>query len=460
MTVPSLNRSSGPRHSILTDPVSGPVCLALGLLIIALVSRAEGIEADRQLWSQAIFVVEGEPLTSDAIPIRVRFVPPHNFPESAQFLAAYQGGGAMSIDLAEYYKTETIIAIQAPLKVFAPLLADGRLPEPGANEVLAGVLSRARTFEIDEQTFTVVGTLARGVGGLYFSYLVALEDHEEGIFSAESGATRGWIEPKGVASLSKVDPKELVELDIEHGPAPSRPVHAWGTILGMFLVALGGAATHIQLFRRLSFRHTGPLMPVLISIRRHPIILATTHLVLFGPFFIMMAVASQFPVQNMWLIQFFTRVFAEEGSLAYVGHAYETGNVFLAAGATFLHNYLVATICFSILPSVLIPFAGVLKNLLSFILVGFGMAPIWMGAAQTMVYHSITMTLELEAYVIASFIIALWPIALVRGLIGKQFKATLRRQIPILLSGTLLVGIMLAIAALYEAATLIFFRTS
>jgi hypothetical protein len=70
-------------------------------------------------------------------------------------------------------------------------------------------------------------------------------------------------------------------------------------------------------------------------------------------------------------------------------------------------------------------------------------------------FHSITMVLELEAYVIASFAISVLPIRVLRGLIAGNVVEEYRHGMSVVGSGTVLVGAMLALAALYEAATII-----
>ena len=83
------------------------------------------------------------------------------------------------------------------------------------------------------------------------------------------------------------------------------------------------------------------------------------------------------------------------------------------------------------------------------------MTPAWTGMASMYVYHSITMTLELEAYVVASFVVCVWPIRLVSGMFKGTFFDELRAAWRVVLGGILLTAAMLAIAALYEATTLV-----
>ncbi len=80
------------------------------------------------------------------------------------------------------------------------------------------------------------------------------------------------------------------------------------------------------------------------------------------------------------------------------------------------------------------------------------MTPLWSGMPGMLIFHSVTMVLELEAYVFACVTVALFWIHVVRSLRQSE---PLGYAIRILLAGTALSGVLLAIAALYEATTLI-----
>ena len=127
----------------------------------------------------------------------------------------------------------------------------------------------------------------------------------------------------------------------------------------------------------------------------------------------------------------------------------------MATLATLRQNYLMGTCLYSVLPSLVIPFAGLLKNLVSFLFVGFIMAPLWTGSAVQNTYHSITLTLELEAYVVVSFAICVLPVRVFEGIRRGEWASQYMAGFRVLGSAVILVGIMLAIAAAYEATTLI-----
>jgi hypothetical protein len=219
-------------------------------------------------------------------------------------------------------------------------------------------------------------------------------------------------------------------------------------------VACGGSVLQVRFLRSLADNAAGSMRTVLREIAARPRLIVLVHVVLYGAFFLMMLLAFRYPVANVRAASLVRDAFAK-GELSYIGKAYASGDILRASGATFVQNYLVATILFTILPSLVVPFAGLFKNLVSFATVGFVMAPLWTGSAPKLVYHSVTMALEMEGYIIASFVVIVWPLRIAKGILGGAFSNEVIQGLRIVASGALLAGIMLAIAALYEATTLI-----
>jgi len=228
-------------------------------------------------------------------------------------------------------------------------------------------------------------------------------------------------------------------------------------VVGLMLVATGGAIVQIRLFQILAGRRTGLLAPIFAEVRKAPFLLAVLHVIIYGAFFMAMALGLRSPFAFLMVEDLVTSAF-REGDLAYIGAAYASGNIPLAMATTFFHNYFVATVGLTLLPSLIIPFAGVLKTLGTFAMVGFAMAPIYTGTAAGMVYHSITMTLELEAYIIAAFAVTMYPIRFVTGFARSGSLMGALDGLKVMGSAIVLTGVMLAIAAAYEAVTLIMLR--
>jgi hypothetical protein len=72
-----------------------------------------------------------------------------------------------------------------------------------------------------------------------------------------------------------------------------------------------------------------------------------------------------------------------------------------------------------------------------------------------LLYHSVTITLELEAYVLASFAALLFAANVVQGFRQRQLLRCIARGLEIVFAAALLTGVLLGLAALYEATTLI-----
>jgi len=225
------------------------------------------------------------------------------------------------------------------------------------------------------------------------------------------------------------------------------------TIASLILIAAAGSLFLVR-FVMLFLRWRTPFRPMLRAMAGYTSLLEGLHLLHYAFFFVFMLAGYWFPRTNLFVVEMVRETFTE-GPLRHVGSAYASGNILAASWATFYNNYLVQTVQYCIVPSLLIPFLGVLKNLLAFSFAGFTMTPIWAGHVDMLTYHSITMILEFEGYILAAFAVVLFPCLLVRGLAEESFLTRLKESVLIVGSGTILAGLILAAAALYEAATLI-----
>jgi hypothetical protein len=436
--------------------------LALGVALISLAGVLDMRKDAPHVWRNALLAPDAAVPDQDAdglIPVAVRRLAETgplgsaSFPDNLRSLPEVEEAiSALGLDKGEY-----VIRVpqSAPIGM---LLASGRLPDPGRREALAGDLARAETFDLDGETFRVVGRVRRSAGCLAFAYVLPEHEGLRGHFASEAGATLGWIDPEGMIKAASDETYLAGENApaVVAGLARTRTSIALLTIAGLACAALGGSAAQIRWLRRLSARRLPGLASVLRDTAARPRLFASVHVLLYAALFAFMLAALRYPVAGFRLTGAVHHEFAK-GDLQYIGAAYASGNILRATAATFFQNYFVATVVFTILPSLVLPFAGVLKNLFSFALAGFVIAPIWMGSAERLTYHSITMILELEAYIVATFAIILWPVRVFveapRGEPGTRIRAALRT----VAGGTLLAGIMLAIAAVYEATTIIFF---
>ncbi len=89
------------------------------------------------------------------------------------------------------------------------------------------------------------------------------------------------------------------------------------------------------------------------------------------------------------------------GPLAFVGEAYSGGQVIWTSFVTFLVNLILGTAIEITLPSLIIPFIGLLMGVLRAILWGLMLAPTTPEMAKMMIPHSLTLILEGQAYILA-----------------------------------------------------------
>ena len=433
--------------------------VVFGLILISASTYLDSQETAKRSWVEAT-IVFGVPVPEevhDALPLRARQLP---LPDNAMIAALNSSAQGKDILRGLDLHGEWVIELDAAPKVLAPLLTSGRLPEAGKREAVAGYLVKANTFELDGQTYTVTGRLHRSVGALGFAYVLPKDSSLDAVFNLEktSEIKTGWITPKSVKGIFERSLKTDPDKGMEVQAAPGRSARGviMLTFMGLILVSIGGSCVYLHVFRAMKNRFSGPMTgPLLQAMIDHPLLLAAAHILLYGIFFQFMALGISHPVLQLHLLTSVQHQFTE-GGLSNIGIAYASGNVIAATAATFVQNYIVATIFGTYIPSLIIPFAGIGKNLLSFALVGFVMAPTEINCAGRLIYHSITMVLEFEAYIVAVFVITLWPVLLVKGLRDKKLGENTLYGLRLQASGALLCGVMLLIAAFYEAVSLIY----
>lgn len=438
----------------------GGFVLLAGLALVFIAAWREQMLLARQPWRAALFAIEAEEVPEQAIPLHTRPVPESNLSaETRHFLEQLrmQPGSGEAIELFGLTRMERVVMVDKDAAFFTPALASGRLPEPGKAEVLAGGLTRFDRFNLDGIEFTVVGRLDPLIPGVLCAYLLPAHATFESVFTGKADATTGWMD---VTGLERLDEYELAERSDEDTlrfllPAGRVPAPVTATaILGLLLVAIGGATIQVCLLRYLAPR-SGPLFrPFLSELTVRPRLLLALHVLLYGALFTSMAAGLLQPRMTYHAMRFTQNVFSE-GDLGYIGRAYQSGNILMATVATLRQNYVIGTCLYTVLPSLFIPFAGVFKNLMSFVFVGWVMTPLWTGSLAQNTYHSITLTLELEAYVLISFAISILPLRVFQGLREGGWASQYTAGLRAIAGAVVLIGLLLTIAALYEATTLI-----
>ncbi len=459
IVVPRSERTRGtidPKARLRRGPLgAGASFIVSGLALLAIAATLDEQSRDPALWPDAVFAVKGDPPWDSAVRTWVRRVPINNFPvQRTLYETAKRRLSPGWFASFPFDHTEWFLATDLPPDAFAPLLESGRLPRPGTDEVLAGAFARAEFVQVDDGAFRVVGRLKRGVGALAAAYVLPGDEVWEPLWF--STASLGWFDPNGLERVRNRDDAEaFVDRHEIHGgiaPAPMNAVLA--SLGGLVLVAIGGAFAFLALYPLLLRRGLGIFRPAARSAVEHPRVVFLMHVLLYGTFFAFTLPTLAYPFVNVLMQEFIGRTFSE-GSLSYVGDAYASGHVIRATFATWVNNFVVQTAGLTMLPSVIVPMLGVLKTAASFAIAGLGMTPLWSGMPGLFLFHSITMVLELEAYIFACVAVCVFWIKIVRGLRERRLGDAAHDAFMTLLSATLLAGVTLAIAAFYEATTLI-----
>ena len=147
-----------------------------------------------------------------------------------------------------------------------------------------------------------------------------------------------------------------------------------------------------------------------------------------------------------------------EGPLSAVGSAYGGGKVLLAMVLTFTVNLILGTFVVITIPSLLIPFSGLLVGALRAVLWGLLLSPTTPELAKAMIPHSLTLVIEGQGYILALLAVYihgkafLWPRTVGAATHGQGYRVGVNRSTQVYL----LVVLLLAVAAVYEALEVIF----
>lgn len=477
----------------------GLCVVCAGILVLWYAAMSEYALLERTPWKDAFILFKSpkELPKSETIPVYVRLAERATTLDSD--LPLMLMGELVEWDRFDRHiglsDPEMVIALDLPVERLQPLLESGRLPEPGKPEVLAGDLARPDPFLIDGTKFQVVGTLKRSVSGFLFAYMLPSASAFPAMFTPERGAVEGTLIVQGTrliedgllpeyfATLPPEEGEGEGENEAEEegeggeeiaagtpgdsdGPAPlvvpnylgglirSSNNTTWLALFAMALVAWGGAFFYYSLFRRLKEGDGVILRPFVEEALQRRKLFWSMHLFFYGVFFLAMWSAVEYPLLAYRTKQYIEAVF-EVGGLGHVGAAYDSGHITNAAWMTFYNNYIEQTLGLTFLISLFPIPLGLIKNLLSFLLVGGAMSPLWVGSTDMLMLHSLTMALELEAYILACFAITAWPVILISGVLNHRFLPALKRGLLVLFSAMVLTGIILGLAAVYEAMTLI-----
>src|SRR5580704_1955570 len=359
--------------------------------------------------------------------------------------------------------------IQGSLKeagVTESSLAWGKLPRVGRNEVLAGhQAAHQDQFEVSETVYKVTGGLSREAGLFGRSYVLPEGDRtgehgDEGDASFRPGLliplTSEQLTNRKIAEqLKQRFPPDKFD-SVACLPATA-PRTFYASLFGEGLLLLGGSGAFIALYTAASSRVRWALLrDPLVTIATHRRMIWGVHLVCFGIY--LLAAGFVFGTPDLWVaIQAIVRGALGGGdrTLEYAGKAYLSGNMAWAALVTFVINFFLGSLVFITLPSCIIPASGTLVAVYRALLWGLLLAPATLLQAHLMLPHSGTLLLEGEGYILATFFGLMLAVSVFRSDPESSFFQRYARGLLLNLKGSLLVAMVLAVAAIYEAVEVI-----
>jgi hypothetical protein len=226
---------------------------------------------------------------------------------------------------------------------------------------------------------------------------------------------------------------------------------------GLGLLLAGGSGLFIRLYVFLAgVVRVRVLRAPLEAIGTWPRLLGVVHGVTFGTFVLFAAVIYFVPqVQYGSLVALQSEIHSGSGPLRLAGTAYMSRNILYAAGVTLGINFLGGSIVSITVPSIIVPGAGALVAWLRAAVLGLVLAPSVVALAGVALAHSFTILVEMEAYILAAFFGLMIPIYLFRKAEGPTALGRYAKALLLNLQAYLLVGVLLAVAAIYEALEVI-----
>jgi len=359
--------------------------------------------------------------------------------------------------------------IELPLAtagISAAGLQSGRLPEAGRNEVLAGAKIEPRdTLIVGGQSLKVVGVLRPELALFANSFLVPPDDATNRLFPAVVPTVlHAWLVRVSAEELRD----EKVRKPLEEVFPPEK--YAWVTpqdrleprtfylyLSGLAILLLGGSGALIGLFRWLAGKVASPVLAgPLLEMKARPRLVWGVHLFYFGLVIAGSLLIYELADAQVILLGKVREALATKNNpLGIAGQAYLSGSIPRAAIVTFLVNFLLGSLAFITLPSILLPGSGVFLAGIRATAWGLLLAPAMQSLAYAMLPHSLTMLLEGEGYILATLFGLLIPIHIVQSSLGGNPLTRFGRVLLLNLKANFWIALVLAVAAIYEATEVI-----
>jgi hypothetical protein len=404
---------------------------------------------------------------------------PIPFPSiKARFVRLPASGIAAMLVMSSSRNTDQVRNLQFPIteKLFEVAFSDvgidqstlawGKLPRVGTDEVLAGAdLSRQDHIQVDEESYTVTGGLPRSAG-LFARAYVLPADERAGDHDTERDAA---FQP---ALLIPLETRQLANRQVHKQLADRFPAKQFDrmecvpivgrrafylTLLGEGLFLLGGSGVLISLWAAAARVRSGILREPLAVLTAHRRLNWSLHLAYFGLYLAAAAIIFHAPDLRTALQTIIQSHVREGRGLLGVGIASFQDNIAWTALVTFTVNLLLGALIFLTLPSCVIPGAGVLVAGVRAVAWGLLLAPVTLPKALKMLPHTGTLLLEGEGYILAAFFGLMVLLSLVRRPAEPDSKISsgYGRAVLLNLKACVLVALVLAVAATYEAIEVI-----
>ena len=423
-------------------------------------------------WSSGLIYLSDGPRGELPEPIEFRHLPTtvRELPAGPIRDALLQGLGVQSEarkrSLAAQLCEKLLLLDPKDAGISEAALLSGRMPHAGHDELLAGYQATASDrLVIAGHEFTVVGILRRDVAILVDCYLVPPHDSVTPLFDPHNAATHPalLVELTGEELRDREVRDQLKELfppEQFTAIAPMVRADRWPCYLylaGEGLMLLGGSLALIVLYGVLLPRvGWSVLRDPLAELATRPKLLGTLHLVYFGLVIAASVLIYELPALQTGMLSAIQQVIADpQNPLGVAAKAYGSGNILWAAAVTFVINFFLGSTAVITVPSLIVPGSGVLVAIFRATLWGLLLAPTFVVLSLGMLPHSGTLLLEGEGYILAAFFGLLVPIYMCQHDAGVGVCRRYGRALLMNLKAMILVAIVLATAACYEAVEVI-----
>jgi hypothetical protein len=241
------------------------------------------------------------------------------------------------------------------------------------------------------------------------------------------------------------------------GAADPTPGRFFLFVGGQALVLACGSGLFIRLYAHLLGRPgRSALREPLAAIAAHRRLFASMHVAAFGAIVALTLVAYAVPAaQHGMLAKLMHRAQDPRSALGLAAAAYGSGSVLLAAVVTLAVNFLGGALASITLPSLILPGAGVLVVLVRACIVGVALAPTSAKLFGAMGWHTGTILMETEGYILSAFFGLMVPVYVFGRKEGETRLGGYLKALRLNARGSVLVLAVLAVSALYEATEVI-----